>query len=84
MTTGHPNFLEACTPVQSHLKVTEWELLLQDYWEKQLIDLIKLGFCLDLNRNSKLACEITNHDSAIQVPEHVDTYLKEEIQHDAI
>ena len=45
--SGKPNFLQAHIPIQSQLKVGAWEEALGDYWDKQLIELIKFGFPLD-------------------------------------
>ena len=82
--TGRPNFLEARLPVKSELKVEEWEIILQNYWDKQLIDFIRFGFPLDFNRDSKLICDKQNHASAVQFPSDVEKYLEEEKRYAAI
>ena len=51
---GVPNFLGSRTPVSSQLNVEEWAKVLGDYWDKQLIELIRYGFPLDFNRNCVL------------------------------
>ena len=49
--SGFPNFLGVRTPVNSQLKVEVWEKYLGDYWDKQVVHLLKYGFPLDFNRD---------------------------------
>ena len=81
---GVLNFLGAHSPVNSQLNVDAWEELLVNYWDKQLVELIRFGFPLDLNREASLSCDMVNHTSAVQFPHDVDAYLAEECLHDAI
>ena len=46
--------------------------------------LIRYGFPLDFDRNSKLGNNDKNHTSALAFPQDIDAYLKEEISHGAI
>ena len=46
--------------------------------------LIRYGFPLDFDRNSKLGKNDKNHTSALAFPQDIDAYLKEEISHGAI
>ena len=46
--------------------------------------LIRYGFPLDFDRNSKLGKHEKNHTSARAFPQDIDAYLKEEISHGAI
>ena len=71
-------------PLRTQLNVKEWESNQVDYWDTQLVQLIKFGFPLDFNRDSPLHWEDKNHNLALLFPEHVDAYLKEEISHGAI
>ena len=61
-----------------------WKELLLDYWDQQLPYLIKYGFPLDFNRNSKLTATDTNHKSAVAFPEDVEAYIQEEQKFGAI
>ena len=79
-----PNFLGYRIPVVSQLHVDKWEAELNDYWDSQLIHLIKYGFPLDFNRSCTLVSDHVNHKSALQHPSDIDTYLSEEISHKAI
>ena len=82
--TGRPNFLEARIPVKLQLNVNEWERSFNDYWDKQLLQFVTFGFPLDFSRNTDLVCDMKNHSSATQFPEHVECYLAEEKQHPAL
>ena len=79
-----PNFLGCRIPVMSQLHVDKWEKELKDYWDSQLIHLIKYGFPLDFNRGCSLVSDHINHKSALQYPNDIDNYLSEEISHKAI
>ena len=50
--SGVPNFLKSRIPVTTQLNPQRWYFHLQDYWDKQLPDLINYGFPLDFDRNS--------------------------------
>ena len=79
-----PIFWEARIPVSSQLKIENWELLLRDYWDQQLLQFFKYGFPLGFNRNCPLQCDIGNHKSANEFPLDVQAYLDEELEHGAI
>ena len=82
--SGKLIFLGCRIPVNSQLNIVAWQEMLQEYWNVQLIELLKFGFPLDFNRSCTLCCERKNHSSALQYPSHVDTYLQEEIEYGAI
>ena len=81
-----PNFLGSQINVPSQLNIEAWEEVLENYWDKQLLFLIRYGFPLDFDSKfeADLQCNGKNHPSAIQFPNHVETYLKEERQFKAI
>ena len=72
------NFLSSQICVHSQLNPEVWRELLSDYWDQQLPYLIKYGFPLDFNRNSKLTETHTNHKSAVAFPKDVEAYIEEE------
>ena len=82
--SGKPNFLQARIPIQSQLKVGAWEEALGDYWDKQLIELIKFGFPLDFNRACDLGKYTGNHSSAVDCPKDIEAYIEEELQYGAL
>ena len=82
--SGLPNFLGVRTPVNSQLKVQVWEKYLSEYWDNQVVHLLKYGFPLDFNIDCKLYCDKQNHSSAVNYPNDIQAYLQEEISHGAI
>ena len=56
------------------------------YWDWQLPYLIKYGFPLDfpVGKENQLQQDVSAHTSAEKFPEHVDSYLKTELEHKAI
>ena len=81
---GRHNFKGLQIGVPSKLNAKIWAQYLINYWDWQLPLLIKYGFPLDFDRGTPLLCDNVNHKSALQYPEHVSTYLKEEIDNNAI
>ena len=61
-----------------------WDTYLQDYWDKELPLLKRLGFPLDLDRKSVLKSQEDNHSPARLCPRDIKAYLDEEIQHGPI
>ena len=74
-------FLRCC---RTNLKVSSWRAHLCDYFDKQLCDLIEFGFPLDFDRSRQLESTFANHPSARNFSEHIDKYLQEELQFQAI
>ena len=78
------NFLGAQVQVTGQLDPDKWETRLVDYWDEQLCSLIRYGFPLDFDSNSHLSHELTNHSSATHYQKHIEAYLEEEKQFNAI
>ena len=70
--------------VPSKLNAEAWANYLANYWDWQLPLLIKYGFPLDFDRDSTLICENVSHTSALKYPDHVSTYLREEMENKAV
>ena len=81
---GRPNFCGLQLPVPSKLNSEKFFQYLSDYWDWQIPFFVKFGFPLDIDRKKRLQSDLINHKSALQFPEHVEHYLKEEIKHQAI
>ena len=79
-----PNFMALRIPVTSQLKIPAWKKYLDQYWDKQFVDLLEFGFPLDFDRNITLNSTEVNHNSALQYPDHVQAYLEDEIKYGAI
>ena len=73
-----------CNFLSSQIQLDRWEKLLENYWDRQLPYLIRYGFPLDFDRNSKLGNNDKNHTFALAFPQDKDAYLKEEISHGPI
>ena len=82
--SGVPNFLNSRIPVPTQLNPERWYFHLQDYWDKQLPDLINYGFPLDFDRNSILQPTYQNHTSATQHMDQIEKYITEEVNYRAI
>ena len=52
------NFCKTQIRVPSSLNLKVWNLQLSNYWDKQLLQLLKYGFPLDVDQNAPL--KITN------------------------
>ena len=76
--------MRAQIPVQSQLNIDSWEKHLKNYWDKQLIFLIKYGFPLDFDPSIALDHKNKNHKSAIDYPQDIQAYLNEEMKFQAI
>ena len=64
--------------------ISNWKKFLNNYWDKQLIDLLTFGFPLDFDRSLPLNTTLENHKSALQYSNQVQEYLETEIRHGAI
>ena len=82
--TGKHKFWGACIPVTSQLNVDKWEELLEDYWDQQLLQLLRFGVPLDFNRRCTLHNGQGNHTSATQLPLDVDAYIEEECRYETL
>ena len=82
--SGLPNNLGCRIPVNSNLNCDNWNHYLQNYWDNQLVDLLKYGFPLDFDRSSPLVATEENHKSASLNSIHVQKYICEELSHGAI
>ena len=71
-------------PVFSKLNHDKWAGYLNEYWDWQLPLLIKYGFPLDFDQNCIMHNDRINHKSALQYPDHVTTYLQDEIGNNAM
>ena len=73
--SGTHNFMKTEIQIQSQLKPEIWQKYLTNYWDSQLLLLIKYGFPLDFNHNSPLRSVDNNHSSATQYHKDVQMYL---------
>ena len=79
-----PNFMGARIPVASQFNIQAWNSYLDQYWDKQITDLLQFGFPLDFDRSKVLESTYVNHSSALKFPDHVQTYIETEQKYKAI
>ena len=82
--TGKSNYLAARIQVVSQLNIDKCRSHLSEYWDVQLLDLLKYGFPLDVDRSTLLTSTETNHTSALQNSHHVKSYIQEELSFQAM
>ena len=81
---GRPNYMGLQIPLASNLNYVKWAAYLDQYWDWQLPLLIKYGFPLDFDRSHVVHTEKINHRSATEYPDHLTTYLWDEIANNAM
>ena len=78
--TGLPNCMGARSPLTSRLNVQAWESYATDTSEDaQLIDFVRFGFPLGYLGPVSDTTFTPNHESAVNFPDHVDRFLREEM-----
>jgi hypothetical protein len=70
-------------PVQCGFKVDRFQELAEDYHDKQLFELLRFGFPLDITKNFNPAKDTVNHTSAVKFPE-VKKFIMTELQQGAL
>ena len=82
--SGEINFLGKQINITSQLNPDVRDCMLADFWDKQLLLLIRFEFPLDFDRDSTLLSHNQNHTSAKMYPQDIQAYLDEEVQYKAI
>ena len=77
------NFLGSAVPIQSQLKTENLTIMLTNYWDKQLLEMLESGFPKGFNRSCELRHDKQSHKSAVDNPNDIKVYLKEELNHGA-
>ena len=81
---GRRNYVGLQISVQSKLNAEKWAAYLADYWDWQLLLLVKYSCPVDFKRESTICYDIVDHNSAIQYPNHMLQYLEEEVTNGVI
>ena len=79
-----PNFMGARIPVNGQFNIPAWKSYLNEYWDKQIVDLLQYGFPLDFDHSRCLYSTYDNHALAVQFPDHVHNYITTEAKYGAI
>ena len=82
--SGLYNFQKEKITLTNQLNIPVWEDKLANYWDWQVVQFLKFGFPLDVDPALCLTCDQSNHQSALAYPDHVEYYIKEEINHQVI
>ena len=84
--TGLHNFQQAKIQPPSNINFQLFEQLCEGYWDYQLPYFIRFSFPLDFPHEQEIKLQSTenSHNSAVNFPSHVDTYIKTEAKHAAI
>ena len=82
--SGKHNFMGPQILVPLQLDIEKWEEVLKEYWDRQLIFLLKYGFPLDFYDQAVLKSTFQNHKSATLFPKQVEQYITEEKGHNAL
>ena len=73
-----PKCLGCHIPLYSHISTSHCRHYL-NYWDQQHLDLLEFSFPLDYDRDTKLQSTKLNHKLALDYPDHIDTYIQEEL-----
>jgi len=82
-----PNFIGARRPVNSNLNIHTWRTLLENYEHRHIVDYLEFGWPINIQSESYIPPSVLhprNHKSATLYASHVDQFISEECQHDAI
>jgi hypothetical protein len=78
------NYNSYRVPVQSGFNVDRFQELAGDYHDKQLFELLRFGFPLDMTKNFNPVKDTVNHTSAVKFPEEVKKLIMTELQQGAL
>ena len=82
--TGVPNFLAARQSLPHGLNIPQWRHYLHGYHDTSLVDFLDYGFPVGFDPTCPLQATYNNHASALQFPDHVQTYLDTELEAGAL
>lgn len=78
--TGEPNYRVARIPVFSALNIAKWRELLQHYPDNVICDFLEFGWPIGYMSDTLPIFDLRTHRGALTFPDHVNTYLSEEVQ----
>ena len=77
--SGRPNFLGLRVPVNSRINIHFLRIMLKDYSDYQICDLLEFGFPLGYFSDSPPISQSRNHSGAISFPHDVDEFISKEV-----
>ena len=83
--SGCPNYKLVRIPLTSSFDCKYLERQMVDYHDKVVLDYIKVGFPLGIERRSQIVSNATdNHSSARAYPDEVSSFIRDELAFDAL
>ena len=79
-----PNFLGAQVPVQHALNIQAWKKYQHLLEDQTLVPMLEFGFPVGYMGNQLPDTKAANHSSASNFPQHVDKFIRTELEHKAI
>ena len=79
-----PNFLGAQVPVQHALNIQAWKRYQHLLEDQTLVPMLEFGFPVGYMGNQPPDTKATNHSSATNFANHVDKFIRTELEHKAI
>ena len=81
---GDFNFRGARIRVPSGLRMRKWRHYLADYHDPNLVEYLEYGWPVNFREGAVLQSTLENHPSATNYNEHVDHYVRVELEHGAL
>jgi hypothetical protein len=81
---GIYNYNSYRVPVQSGFNVDRFQELAEGYEDKQLFELLRFGFPLDITKHFNPFNDTVNHTSSVKFPEQVKQFINTELQNGAL
>ena len=82
--SGIPNSICEKVPIQTKLKIENWEKYLPEIEYKELIDGMRYGYSLGYTGPISYHSHNKNHSSAENFPQHIDEYIKKELEQETL
>ena len=74
-----PNYKSCRVALESRLNIAAWQSNLQEYHDKEVVNLMQFGFPLGVRNNHLLTrTSVKNHSTANEHPEAIKKYIKKE------
>ena len=69
--SGNYNFRAARIPLPSGLNTANWEVFLEDYHDREIVDFLKYGWPSGFSHSSTLLSTLRNHSSGLSSDSHI-------------
>lgn len=79
-----PNFLGAKKTLESGLNLPQWEKALATYHDNEICHFLRYGWPVGYHKTTPPSTTTQNHQSANAFPDHIQSFIDEELSHKAI